>query len=158
MYLGSLIQVIPPPVLSVLCADLKKAKGDFMACVWELHDCKCIMGDMPPIEDLLDPPEEQEDVDSKEMDHWSEGDKGYVEQRWDATGQMRLADVDEEEEEEPYKVNYSKVLEATRFLSEVCTNHGDFDNSFDLGKYLQRFTEKLIREQEDSKQQVNIDS
>ncbi|THU93936.1 DDE-domain-containing protein [Dendrothele bispora CBS 962.96] len=134
----------PSHAIRAVCADLKKAEEDFMACVQELHDRKRIKGDMPPIEDLLDPPEEREDADSEETDHWSEGDKGlkeiagYVEQRWDATGQLRLADVDEDEEqeEEPYKINYSKALEAARLLGEVCTNRGDFDNSFDLGKYL----------------------
>lgn len=55
------------------CSSLDEAEKDFLEVLNALKGRNCIKGDIPSIDDLLNPAIEQEDVDSEEVDNFSSG-------------------------------------------------------------------------------------
>jgi hypothetical protein len=156
----------PSQSSKLMCPHLRKAEEDFMECVEELKRRKLIKGDLPSIDDLIDPQSERSNIDSEETDHWDDGDKGlrqivdWVRSEMDGSEKPEATTQSDDEGDEENKsdsTDYAKALEAAEFLGRICSQRGDLENAFELGKYLRRFRGELRREQEDSLKQVSIE-
>ncbi|KAE9396085.1 hypothetical protein BT96DRAFT_997126 [Gymnopus androsaceus JB14] len=119
--------------------DLHEAETEFMDCVKALKDCNRLRGDIPRIDDLLDPCVEREDADSAETDNFAQGGLGlcqiveYVRKR--PSGK----DDDGDSEGPELQLDHCKALEAAELLKQVCANCGDLECSLDLSKFLHKF-------------------
>ena len=82
-------------------------------------------GNIPSIDDLLNPAIEQEDADL-EVDNFSDGDKGligiatYVQTKWSGEVLDEVEEEKEEEDSEPLVLDCTRALAAAEFLGQIC--------------------------------------
>ncbi|KAJ7659641.1 hypothetical protein DFH06DRAFT_1130412 [Mycena polygramma] len=118
---------------------------------------RCLRGEEPTMDELLNPEIEQEDLDS-ELLRFLDGDTGtkeileYLQHRND--------EDDEEEEPEKSGLNCSKkdVIAAAEFLQKVAHHRPDLEAVLPLTGCLHKFRSAPAQEVEEAKVQSNITS
>ncbi|KIK51388.1 hypothetical protein GYMLUDRAFT_64840 [Collybiopsis luxurians FD-317 M1] len=103
--------------------ELKMAENQLMDAMNALKECNCIKGDIPSIDDLLNPPIEHMDVDSEATDHFADGEKRLAQ----IVQKKNLGADDKKEEgsndkEGKFHFDKEKALAAASFLASVCVN------------------------------------
>ena len=107
-----------PVMVEEVSMELQQAEKDLLESVHTLKDRNHIRGEIPSLDDILDPAIEREDADSEETDNFADGEKGleqivnYVQKK-----QSGETEEKEEEEEEPqFKLDWKEALATVHFF------------------------------------------
>lgn len=136
----------PQPTASCALPQLSQFESELMASVQTLHDRHRIFDhDIPTLEDLLDPPAEREDADTRDFPG---GEKEIV-----ATVQYEMAvergEIVEDEEVEDDELGVGDALSRAdvmglcRQLERVCMQEAEGTLALDVAKMLRAFHDEL---------------
>jgi hypothetical protein len=145
--------VLPP----VIASDrrLKEAEKAFSDVLSTLRKERCIRGEEAPLDELLNPLIEQEDLNSEFL-RFADGDNGM--QEIVEYFQKRNEDDDNKDEPQEPEFNFSKkdTMAAVDLLQKIVHHRPDLDVALPLGGYLHKFRAEMLREVEDAKVQTNL--
>ncbi|KAF8146815.1 hypothetical protein K438DRAFT_2091829 [Mycena galopus ATCC 62051] len=139
---------------------LREAEQNFAETLKKMRKERCLRGDEPTLDDLLDPVLEREDLDSQFL-RFSDGKEGVTEILEHMKAGQEDDEAEDEEPEEPEQEDvFSKkeALVAAEYLEKVLRARPDFEMSMPLGSQLRQFRAAMKQEMEVTKVQTTIGS
>ncbi|PPQ94313.1 hypothetical protein CVT25_005048 [Psilocybe cyanescens] len=138
--------ILPPPPPP----QLQEFEQGLLATVDQLKARKRIIGTPLTLEEMLNPPEEQEF--GKSAYRFEGGDDkiiATVQKEFGANvgDTMEVDESDDEHMEEAEELTTKQVMEQCQQMESLCIKHGSFEGSLDLAKHLRRYRIHLTREQ-----------
>ncbi|KAJ7881559.1 hypothetical protein B0H14DRAFT_3433923 [Mycena olivaceomarginata] len=122
---------------------------------------RCLRGEEVPLDELLDPLMEQEDLDSEFL-RFTDGDDGTSSTTEIIEHIRRAAEDDTDDEDEPEEPEFmfklKDAMAAAELLREIVQHQPDLDVALPLGRCLRDFQAAMVQEVEVKKTQSNITS
>ncbi|KAJ7813882.1 Mycolic acid cyclopropane synthetase-domain-containing protein [Mycena olivaceomarginata] len=155
--------VAPSTLPSRIVRDrhLKEAENALADLIQHMRKERCLRGEEVPLDELLDPLMEQEDLDSEFL-RFTDGDDGTSSTTEIIEHIRRAAEDDTDDEDEPEEPEFmfkpKDAMAAAELLREIVQHRPDLDVALPLGRCLRDFQAAMVQEVEVKKTQSNITS